>query len=325
VVASRDVARAGRRRAGEVLVASLLLASVVGAGQQAVADGFISRKHALQRSNVDVESGDRTAEWRSCPTKNETYDLRNLTSTGNFGHDSNLVIGKDCAAAHTVTVGGTVTGTICRSLTWQEVKADYDATALRLEGKGWLASYDLTVTDLEDGFRPRVADGTEQNNTVSFLLSGAFMDWIRDDAIEDDYLMSGLIKDSLIDGTQRFVSARPTEGTNYTNHGMVVTIRKVLVRMKAMPNDRASDGVGQWGIFKWSEAAGTVVMSDSIVLLDEQPIDDEPFPPGSYSNVTLVLGPDFRGRYPTALPRGVRVTRKMRIWTKARRAWLATH
>lgn len=289
------------------------------------AEGFISRKEALARSNLVVKSGDRTEQWRSCANDDRTYDLRKLTSTGNFVDDSNFLIGKDCGAAHTVTVGGTVTGTISHSLTWQEVKTDYDAGALRFEGNGWLASYGLRVTDIEDGFRPRVAAGAQQDNTVSFLLSGAYMNWIRDDTVEDDYLMSGVIKDSLIDGTNRFVSARPTEGTNYTNHGMVVTIRDVLVHMKAMPNARAGDGVGFGGIFKWSDAAGKVDMSDSIALLDERPIDDEPFPAGTYSNVTLVLGPDFKGRYPTALPNGVRVTRKMRVWRQARRAWLDAH
>jgi hypothetical protein len=45
-------------------------------------------------------------------------------------------------------------------------------------------------------------------------------------------------------------------------------------------------------------AAGKVDVSDSVFLLDEQLISSDPFPPGAYSNVTLVLGPDFEGRYP---------------------------
>jgi hypothetical protein len=64
---------------------------------------------------------------------------------------------------------------------------------------------------------------------------------------------------------------------------------------------------------------------NSIFLLDEQPIYHEPFPKGSYSNVTLVLGPGFKGRYPTPLPRGVHTTRDMTVWRKARRAWLRSH
>jgi hypothetical protein len=306
-----------------VLAAVALIAPLNGTSS---AEGFISRKQALARPNLVVVSGDHTEPWRVCATQNRTYDLRKFTSTGNFGALSNLSVGKDCGAIGTAVVGGTVAGTISHSLTWDEVKSQYDADALRFEGTDWLASFGLSAQDVEDGFAPRVADGTEQDNTVLFLLSGSHMDWIRDDAVEDDDLMSGVIRDTLIDGTNRFLSARPSASATFTNHGMVVTIRNVLVHMKAMPNDRdKNDGLGFGGIFKWSDGAGKVAVSDSIFLLDEQPLSDEPFPPGTYSHVVVVLGPDFVGHYPTALPSGVRVTRKLGVWRKARRAWLDAH
>ena len=306
-----------------VLAALVLVASL---SDTSAAENFISRKEALARSNLVVVSGDHEDQWRVCATKNRAYDLRKFTSTGNFGDSGNLSVGKDCGAARTVVVGGAVTGTISHSLTWNEVKSEYDADGLRFEGKVWLESFGLSVQDLEDGFAPRVAEGTEQDNTVHFLLNGAYMDWIRDDAIEDDDLMSGVIRDMLIDGTNRFLSARPSASETYTSHSMVVTISKVIVHMKAMPNERdTKDGVGYGGIFKWSDAAGKVQMSDSTFLLDEQPLSDEPFPPGTYSHVILVLGPDFVGRYRTPLPDGVKVTRKLSIWRKARRAWLDAH
>jgi hypothetical protein len=306
-----------------VLAPFVLVASLSGAS---AAEDFISRKEALARSNLIVVSGDHIEQWRVCTTKNRTYDLRKFNSSGTFGDLSNLSIGNDCGAARTVVVGGTVTGTISQTLTWNEVKSQYDADGLRFEGKGWLASFGLSVQDVEDGFAPRVADGTEQDSTVPFLLKGAYMDWIRDDAIEDDDLMSGVIKDTLIDGTNRFLSARASASATYTNHSMVVRITNVLVHMKAMPNERdKNDGIGFGGIFKWSDAAGEVKMSDSVFLLDEQPLTDEPFPKGTYSNVILVLGPDFEGRYRTSLPDGVKVTRDLRVWRKARSAWLDVH
>jgi hypothetical protein len=270
-----------------------------------------------------VKSGDLSAQWWTCARDDQTFDIRNLTSTGSLGDDSNFAIGKDCGAARTAVVGGSVIGTIDHSLSWADVKDDFDAAALRLEGTDWIASYGLSATNVEDGIRPRVLEDSTQNQSTHFLVTGAHMAWIRDDAIEDDELMSGTIENSLIDGTNRFLSARPTEGTNWENPNMVVTITNVLVHMKAMPNDRdTQDGVGFGGIFKWSEGAGRIVMSDSIVLLDEQPISDEPFPKGAYSNVTLVLGPNFNGSYPTELPTGVRVTRDMEVWRLARQSWL---
>jgi hypothetical protein len=111
-----------------------------------------------------------------------------------------------------------------------------------------MASHGLRVIDIEDGFRPRVKDGSQQNASVEFLLSGAYMDWIRDDAVEDDDLMSGTIEDSLIDGGNRFLSARPHDGSAYSNHRMVVTVRNVLVHLTPMRNDGAKDRKGFGGI-----------------------------------------------------------------------------
>jgi len=53
-------------------------------------------------------------------------------------------------------------------------------------------------------------------------------------------------------------------------------------------------------------------MSNAIFLLDEPPISDEPFPPGSYAHVKLVL--DYRGRYPGELPDGVSTTHRLGVW-----------
>jgi hypothetical protein len=137
------------------------------------------------------------------------------------------------------------------------VKEHDNSLGLRLEGNVWMASYHLRVSDIEDGFRPRVRDGMQRRTKVRFLLSGAYMDWIRDDAVEDDDLMPGVVEDTLIDGTNRFLSARPVEGSHFANHHMVVKVRDVLVHMKAMRNGRASDGRGFGGIFKWSDQAGS--------------------------------------------------------------------
>jgi hypothetical protein len=305
------------------VVAAFVLVELVAV--PATAGGFITRRQALDRSNIRAISGEHEEPLDLCANDDRTFDLRRYVSIGNFDSDNNLSVGNDCAAPHTVVVGGTVTGTISHSLTWDEVKDQYDADALRLEGEDWLASFGLSVENVEDGFAPRVADGTEDGNEVRFLLAGAYMDWIRDDAIEDDDLMSGVIRDVLIDRTHYFLSARPSSGSDYTNPVMVVEISNVLARFRPMPNPDDEDGRGFAGIFKWDDSAGEVIVSDSIFYLDEQPTSDGEFPPGSYSNVTIVLGPDFEGRYPSDLPNGVDVTRRVSVWGRARRAWLEAH
>jgi hypothetical protein len=309
-------------RGGAALLAFVVVTSI---SEPSMARRFLSREDALARKRVSVVRGDRSRPWRTCALDDQTFDIRMLSSTGNFGDLSNLSVGNDCGAARTVVVGGRAKGRLRHSRTWAWVKEHDNSSGLRIEGKVWMASYDLRVADIEDGFRPRVRDGTERRTKVRFLLSGAYMDWIRDDAIEDDDLMSGVVEDMLIDGTDRFLSARPVEGSHFANHRMVVRVRDVLVHMKAMRNGRARDGRGFGAIFKWSDQAGSVDMADSIFLLDERPIEDEPFPRGTYSNVRLVLGPHFRGGYPTPLPAGVRTTRDLSVWRKARRAWLNGH
>jgi hypothetical protein len=310
------------RTVAAALVATVLIE--IGA-PPAAAGGFISRREALERPNITEISGTFEEQVRRCGNDDRTFDLRRLDSVGSFGTDNNLDFGNDCASKHTVVVGGTVTGTISHSLTWDEVKDQYDADGMRLEGEDWMAVFSFSVVNLEDGFAPRVTDGTQDGNDVRFLLAGAYMDWIRDDAIEDDDLMSGVIRNVLIDRTHRFLSARPSSGSDYSNPDMVVKVSNVLVRFRPMPDVDADDGRGFGGIFKWDETAGEVNVSDSIFYLDEQPISDEPFPAGTYSNVTVVLGPDFEGRYPGRLPDGVDVTRDVSIWRRARRAWLEAH
>ena len=311
--------RRWQRRAALAVAITLFQSLVVIPSAQAL----ISRREALAREKVTRVAGERAEQWRVCSEDEETFDLRKLVLTGTFDDKSQLSIGNDCGGSRAVAVGGSVTGTLDHSLTWEQVKTHYDADGLRFEGADWLAAMDLSIVNVEDGFAPRVADGTEDGNTVRFLLADTYMHWIRDDAIENDALMSGVIRDVLVDGTNRFLSARPSEGASYANGRMVVRIEDVLVHMKAMPNEHADDGVGFGGIFKWSDQAGRVEMSDSVFLLDERPAQDEPFPPGRYSKVTLVLA--FEGGYRGDLPNGVRVTHDLSVWTKARRAWLRAH
>lgn len=311
-----------RRRRGPIaaVVLAILVPVMVG---PAVRAGVITRRAALDRSDVVAVSGDVTDRWRVCPATDRTYDLRGLRSIGSFDDLANLSVGNDCASAGVVTIGGAAVGTMSHALTWEQVKAAYDAAGLRFEGTSWLASFGASLVDLEDGFAPRVTEGTEGDNDVEFLLSGTYMNWIRDDAIENDDLMSGVIRNVLIDGTNRFLSARPRDGDSYTNHGMVVRIDDALIHMKAMPNGGADDGKGFGGIFKWSDAAGTVKVSDAIFLLDEAPISHEPLPPGTYTNVKLVLG--FAGRYPGDLPDGVSTTHRLGVWKRARHRWIHAH
>jgi hypothetical protein len=301
--------------------------------------GIATRREALARSGVVVESGLHTEAYQvESPSVDATYDLRTFRSSA-YPEPAEypLTIGSEGPAPHTVVVGGTILGKLDRGITWQEAK-DIGGGALYLAGSDWLASYDLKADNVEDGFKPRVASGTQQGNSTLFMLEGAYMTYIRDDAIEDDDLMSGYIRDSLIDGTFMFLSAQSSDG--FTNPHMVVRIDRTIVRLQAMPSDESQDGMGHGKIFKWQERdeePGTVVVRHSIFFFAEVPEGSRSnmaFPKGKYRDVTVVLGRRFDGDgdgdtrdydYPVRLPKGVRQTRHVWEFTRARDLWLAAH
>jgi hypothetical protein len=69
-------------------------------------------------------------------------------------------------------------------------------------------------------------------------------------------------------------------------------------------------------------------MSDSIIYVEEPSqteLGSDRFPPGTYRNVTLVLGPGYPGTYRVALPPGVTVTHDVSVWERARAAWIDDH
>jgi hypothetical protein len=302
--------------------------------------GFPTRAEALARPNVVVASGTATTSYdQPRPPATTTYDLRSFVSTAYpFSTLYAVHFGGSNAAFDLVTVGGAVLGQIDRNLTAEEVYANYKGDALRVAAADRTATYDLRVDNVVDGYNPRVADGAEQDNTVRFLLEGAYMTYIRDNAVENDALMSGTIRDCLFDGVFNMLSAKPSSSSNYTNTGMVVTLEGVIARLQALPHAGAADGFTHNKVFKWEySAAGSVVVRDSIFYLEEVPdgnSDNLPFPQGVYENVTVVLGAGFDGDgdgditdldYPGGLPAGVTQSRDVSIFTAARDAWLAAH
>ena len=302
--------------------------------------GFPTRAEALTRPSVVAVSGTWTTSYdEPRPPAGTTYDLRSFVSTAYpFSTLYAVHFGGANPAFDLVTVGGAVLGQIDRNLTSEEVYANYKGDALRVAAADRTVSYDLRVDNVVDGYNPRVADGAEQDNTARFLLEGAYMTYIRDNAVENDALMSGTIRDCLFDGVFNMLSAKPSSTSTYTNTAMVVTIEGVIARLQALPHAGAADGFAHNKVFKWEyTAAGSVVVRDSIFYLEELPdgtSDNLPFPQGVYENVTVVLGAGFDGDgdgditdldYPGGLPAGVTQTRDVSIFTAARDAWLAAH
>ncbi len=225
--------------------------------------------------------------------------------------------------------GFEVVGLQSRDLPWRVVKAMWDGDALHVKGcEGDVVVSDVYWENVEDGFGPN-------GGIRHWTLRRAYMKYIRDDAVENDALISGEIDDCLIDGCFTFLSQRAEPA--WASDALTV-IRDSLIHVEAQPHDGSpgkqwrdrnieigDDGMGRAPgmLFKWDTGAGRVEMENCVVRIDACSVngkDDMVFPPGVYKDVTLIwMG---RGRYPADIPEGITITDDLSIWNTARRAWI---
>jgi hypothetical protein len=233
------------------------------------------------------------------------------------------------AADGTCITGLKVTGRQPTTMTWEQMKSTWDGDSVLVK---YATGQNFTIErsyfkNTEDGLTPRATTATSK-----WVVRGVYMAGIRDDAIENDQCLAGEIIDTLIDGTHMFLSTRPgkANGDSTCARKNTVTVRNSLIRLACQADSRddrsCGPGTSHGQLFKWSSTAGTVDIRDTIFLIPTMSRNGRSsmrFPPGTYSNVTLIwLG---QGDYPQALPPGVRLTRDVTIWNAARAAWLSNH
>ncbi len=225
--------------------------------------------------------------------------------------------------------GVAVIGVQSLDLPWRVVKEMWDGDALLAKHcEGMLKVKDVYFRNTEDGLGP--GEGLDH-----WTLERAWMENIRDDAIENDDLVPGEVINCLIDGCFVFLSQRAPDGRV---NELTTVVRDSLIRVSAQAHDGAEqkpwrdrfivmgeDGIGRAPgmIFKWAGSSGRVEMHDCILTMDAISIngpDEMRFPPGTYENVTLVWAGE--GPYPVPLPSGVSVTTDVDVWRKARASWI---
>lgn len=280
------------------------------------APGFPTRQEALARPDVVVLSGTRSTQYKPPASTDVTYDLRGLTSTAYpFGSSFPVVLN----GTRAISIGATVLGQQPRDAMWATVHDTYGGKALSMTITDYGASYDLRADNVNDGFGPLPASGL----TGTFLIEGAYMTWIRDDAVEDDIEMSGTIRDILVDGVNDAISI----GQSTKNPNAVVDVENVVFIHAPMPNARAADGIGHQTLFK-QLPGGKVNLTNVTDCMYENPITPSRIqirPAGTWTNVTFVLGPGWVGPDP-AVSAGASVSRDWQgKCLDARDAWLAVH
>lgn len=244
-----------------------------------------------------------------------------------------MLFGKGNPPNRLTVYGGTVIGQLPTSLTWHDMKLDYDGAALWVASRGTYWIRGLRAHNVEDGVR--VLGKIQDGDTA--IVSGLYLSYIRDDAIENESNTINLVfKDSLVDGTYMGFACRPAKGSSRYDMenppDATLSIEDTLLRLETMPYRVGKDAPDGWGhahLFKWSAAAPKkVIIRNSIFVVERQSCQSRSamrFPEGTVcENVTLIwLG---GGNYPGKLPEnGVTVTDDISIWRKAKAAWLKKH
>ena len=123
----------------------------------------------------------------------------------------------------------------------------------------------------EDGLDPREAK--EGANNGRFEVRDVLMTNIKDDSIENDHFMPGLIKDSLFDGVWTFLSEQRSGTTSKTigsGESQFIDIQNSHVRL--FTTNANEPGPGKWFKFKGRGAANHKLrISDSTFAVSQAP------------------------------------------------------
>lgn len=289
----------------------------------------LSTQQCLERSTTTVLAPTYATQFRvSSPRSDWTYDARNTTSTAYpSGSLYPFSIGKSSGAPRACWVGGKVVGQQSRTLTWDEMKNQYDGDGLRIASNDWYVVDGLRVDNVEDGIAPRGPDSAP-NNSDGVVIRNAYLQYIRDDCVENDTFASGIIQDSLFDGCSTGISEQADANIVPSPPDETFTLEDVLLRLQALPGPRGSNDpnvTGHGQLFKWYPGANSLVLRNSVFLVEKIPNGgDTSFPPGTVAeNVRVVwLG---GGPFPGTVPTGVTITTDRSVWDNARADWLARH
>jgi hypothetical protein len=282
----------------------------------------------LPVNSVQVE------QWEApTPRDDVTYDLTGVTSTAYPATRSVFEVGADKPALRTCVVGGTLLGQADDEQTWQYYHDEANAGCVKIIARDWAQVRDVRCDNIEDGVV--VKESSENANNTHIYISGTYLSRIRDDCMENDYTVGGLLYDNLWEQCHTGISERPWGDRAWeTPEGETLTLDHMLIGLYKTPNEEDGKTVrGHNSIFKWSPSGGQVVIKCSIFKLEAvslNGVDSMAMPPGTVVDdsscpdnpSTIVwLG---RGSYPGETA-GMRVVKDEDVWTDAVAAWKAAH
>jgi hypothetical protein len=219
-------------------------------------------------------------------------------------------------------VGGVLVGQQSRSLTWEQMK-EIGGTAVRAYNKGNATVDGAQVRNVEDGFQLQSAVETDPASGNGFIFRNSYMTYIRDDCIEDDDLASGIVYDVLFDGCFVGFSASH-DGSQPSQAGERIVLDHALIRLQKMPGppqDPNPNHLGHGEMLKWDSYAPRPAIRNSVFLVEDKA---PKWPPGTtFENSAIVY--TYTDGTPPKPRSGLAVTKRTRVWDRARQDWLNRH
>jgi hypothetical protein len=143
--------------------------------------------------------------------------------------------------------GGAIRGEYPYSTDWETM---HDTSAFTFRTTGKTTVENVRIHNYGDGI-----NFSTGNPRYSFHVIGAHLTHIRDDCVQNDYMYSGLIEDSLFDGCYTGFSAQAhsSSGDNDGSRNLW-TIRYSLIRLEPMEKVYNDKGLipGHGAFFKWN-------------------------------------------------------------------------
>jgi Ca2+-binding RTX toxin-like protein len=144
----------------------------------------------------------------------------------NSGSGSNDYPFQVVKSPNVVIDGGTINGQIDQTSDWRTVYNDGNSAAVRTEDTPNVVIRDWRITNTWDAVRVSW-------NSPNFLIEDVWVTNARDDAVENDRLQTGTIRDSLFDGVFGGISIDPSSASPVDGSNQTVTVDGVLMRMKS--------------------------------------------------------------------------------------------
>jgi hypothetical protein len=239
----------------------------------------------------------------------------------------------DAAALRTCVVGGTVLGRADDDETWNYYHDEFNAACVKILAREWMQVRGVRCDNVEDGIKPQES-GVNANN-ARFSVTGTYLSRIRDDCMENDYTVGGVLLDNLWEQCNTGISERPSGDRDWTTpHSETLVLDRMLIGLYETPHVEDGETVmGENALFKWSEAGNRVVIKCSLFKVDSVSLNGPEamaMPPGTVvddsecpdnpSTIVWLGG----GDYP-AWSAGLRVVDDPGVWSDAVAQWKLEH